>query len=156
MSYVLVMMMEGAAKVADDIIDSIEEFGLSSKTEFINYLPHAEVLAFQKSAQVLLLPINKVPSAKGIVTGKIFEYLQANRPILAIAPMSGDLAEILKETKAGTVVEFDDAETLKSEITKLYSKFKSHTLKIDSQNIGQYHRKQLTKQLAQLITEMHT
>ncbi len=149
------LQLKFVGKVADDIIDSIEEFGLSSKTEFINYLPHAEVLAFQKSAQVLLLPINKVSSANGIVTGKIFEYLQANRPILAIAPRDGDLAEIIKETKAGAVVEFDDAETLKSEIVKLYTKFKNQTLKVSHTKIKQYHRKELTSQLAELIKNIN-
>ena len=92
-----------------------------------------------------------MPSAKGIITGKIFEYLMVNRPILAIAPLDGDLAEILNKTNAGKVVGFGDNETLKSTILELYSKYKKGNLKIDSNNVEQFHRKELTKKLAEII-----
>ena len=121
---------------------------------YITYLPHKEVVIFQQSAQILLLAVNKVPSASGIITGKLFEYLQANRPILAIAPPEGDLAEIIKTTKAGKIVGFDDEETLKKDILVMYKAYKNHNLVIDSKSIEQYHRKNLTGQLAEIIKKI--
>ena len=106
---------------------------------------------YQKKAQVLLLAVNKVPAAKGIITGKIFEYLQAKRPILAIAPEDGDLAEIVKNTNSGYVVDFDAKEKMKQAIINLYQQYKRGNLNVDSINIEQYHRKNLTKQLARII-----
>jgi len=138
-------------KCANEVLESIKENRLMSNLEMINYISHNKVIAFQKSAQVLLLAVNNVPSAKSIITGKIFEYLQANRPILAIAPTDGDLAGIINTTNSGYVVDFEDAHTLKKTILELYNAYKNHNLVADSKNIEQYHRKNLTKRLAQII-----
>ena len=142
-------------KCADEVKESIKSYGLSTHLEMIGYLPHNEVINFQKSAQILLLAVNKVPSAKAIITGKIFEYLQVKRPILAIAPTDGDLAEIINLTNSGIVVDFEDAETLKKTILELYNAYKNNNLEINSKHIEQYHRKNLTGQLASIIKEIH-
>lgn len=141
-------------KLAPSVIEDIANFGLQSNCVLIPYVSHNEVLNFQKKSQVLLLLVNNVPSAKGIITGKIFEYLMAKRPILAIAPTNGDLAVILKETNAGNVVGFDEKEKLKQQLLNLYAHFKSGNLKVDSINIEQYHRKQLTRNMVNVINEL--
>ena len=87
----------------------------------------------------------------GVITGKIFEYLQAQRPILAIAPTNGDLAQIVNKTQSGEVVDFDDKTKLKQVVLEMYKKYKQKSLEISSKNIDQYHRKNLTKQLAEII-----
>ena len=141
-------------KVDVTVLANIENFKLSNNVEIIDYVSHKEVLEFQQKSQVLLLLVNNVPSAKGIITGKIFEYLMAYRPILAIAPTDGDLAEILTTTKAGSTIGFDDKLQLKKSIVDLYSKYKKGDLNIQSQNIEQFHRRELTKQVAEIITDV--
>ncbi len=141
-------------KLADQVLRSIEDLKLAPFVEIMAYLPHEEVMHFQKRAQVLLLAVNKVPSAKGIITGKIFEYMQAKRPILAIAPTDGDLAEIIVRTKTGKVVDFEDKVTLKKTILEMYTAYKNNTLLVDSKNIEQFHRKNLTHQLVQIIKKI--
>ena len=148
------LQLKFIGKLADDITRDIVKYKLQNYTIFFDYLAHHEVLQHQKSAQVLLLSVNNVPSAKGIITGKLFEYLQANRPILAIAPTNGDLAEIIKYTNSGITIDFEDEIKLKNEILILYANFKNNTLKVDSKNINKYHRKELTKQLANIIKEV--
>ncbi len=133
------------------VIADILTFRLSNNVQVIDYVTHDKVVEFQKKSQVLLLIVNNVPSAKGIITGKIFEYLMAKRPILAIAPIDGDLAEIIKETNSGLVVDFQDKNTLKTAILDLYLKFKQGNLTVESNNIAQFHRKELTKKVSELI-----
>ncbi|MDX5586448.1 MAG: glycosyltransferase family 4 protein [Aureibaculum sp.] len=145
------LQLKFVGKLAHEVFESINNNKLTSVIEYITYLPHKEVVIFQQSAQILLLAVNKVPSANGIITGKVFEYLQANRPILAIAPTEGDLAEIINSTKAGRVVDFDDEETLKKDILEMYEAYKKHKLVVNSKSIEQYHRKNLTGQLADVI-----
>ncbi len=140
-------------KVAPEVRKNIYTYNLSESLIYIDYLPHQEVLRHQSSAQVLLLAVNKVPSAKGIITGKIFEYLQAGRPILAIAPTDGDLAEIIEQTHAGQTVDFEDAITLKKVIAAYYQLYKMDSLHQKTRNIEQYHRKNLTLQLQDFIEQ---
>jgi hypothetical protein len=97
-----------------------------------------------------------VPSAKTIITGKVFEYLQAKRPILAIAPPDGDLADIIHSTNSGVVIDFTNEQSLKKAILELYNSYLSGNLKVDSTSIDQYHRKSLTKKLSTIIKELNS
>lgn len=133
------------------VFESIQKEGLSDYVNFISYLPHKEVMQYQKISQILLLSVNKVPSAKSIVTGKIFEYLQSNRPIVAIGPLDGDLAHIMKDSGNGIMIDFEDVKGLKASIQTCYRKYKSGELRVRSENIDRYHRKNLTEKLATLI-----
>ena len=123
---------------------------------FVGYVNHQKAIEYQKKAQVLLLLIPNVEKSKGILTGKIFEYLTAKRPILAIGSEQGDLAAILKETNAGVVVGFDNEEKLSSEIVRLYHQYKEENLEVNSKNIEKYHRKHLTKKLTFIIKSLHS
>ncbi len=138
-------------KVANTVITSVKKYKLQGHANFIGYVEHHRVLEHQRAAQVLLLSANNVPSAKGITTGKVFEYLQSQRPVLAIAPTDGDLAEILRTTNSGVTVDFDDKKRLKTAILDFYASFKSGSLQIESSNIEQYHRKNLTQELVRIL-----
>ena len=138
-------------KVAQEVKESISAYQLTENITFIDYLPHEEVKSYQQKSQVLLLAVNNVPSAKGIVTGKIFEYLQAQRPIVAIAPTDGDLVVILEKSKAGFVVDFKDVKKLTEILVDLHTQFKLGALTVNSVGVEQYHRKYLTAQLANII-----
>jgi glycosyltransferase involved in cell wall biosynthesis len=139
-------------KVATEVKLLIKEMSLENIND-LGYLSHKEVKEYQCKSQVLLLAVNKVKSAKGIITGKIFEYLQAKRPILAIGPIDGDLAEIVNDTNSGVIIDFNDVEIIKIELLKMYYSYKENNLKVDSKNINQYHRKNLTKRLSGIIKE---
>ncbi len=141
-------------KSANEVYDSIRQSKIENNAQFIGYLPHQKVMDHQRSSQVLLLAVNNVPSAKGIITGKIFEYLQAKRPILAIGPVDGDLAAIIENTNSGIVIDFKDEENLKKNILELYQKFKQGNLNIESKNIEKYYSKNLTKKLVEVINSL--
>jgi hypothetical protein len=140
-------------KLDDAVIQDLKVF-VHEIIERIPYLDHKDVSKYQASSQVLLLSINEVPSAKGIITGKIFEYLQAKRPILAIGPEDGDAAMILKNANAGTIVGFKNKTALKATILNLYKDYKEGVLFVKSVNIEQYHRKNITSQLAEVIKKV--
>ena len=148
------LQLKLVGKIDPVILKDIQFYGLEKQVSIIDYLPHKEVLRVQKSSQILLLVVNNVPGAKGIITGKIFEYLQAERPILAIGPKDGDLAESIKETNSGEIVDFNDEGHLKSVILEYYEKYKKGDLKVNSSNFQQYHRKSLTEQLSLIIKKM--
>jgi glycosyltransferase involved in cell wall biosynthesis len=141
-------------KCDQEVYQSVSDFGLMNHVSFVAYVPHKEVLRFQRSAQVLLLAVNNVPSSKSLITGKIFEYLQSQRPVIGIGPVDGDLAAILNETKAGQVVDFEDLFSLKQLISKYYSLYRSGKLQGEARNIDRYHRKHLTEDLAGILKSL--
>ena len=145
----LELQMTGS--VSEEVINSIASHSLSKYVVKNGYVTHEKAIELQQKAQVLLLLIPKVENAKGIITGKIFEYVQAKRPILAIGPEDGDVATIIEETASGIIVDFDDAEKLKATILGMYSDFKKNSLEVSSINIEKYHRKALTEKLSKII-----
>lgn len=140
--------------IHESVSASIHELQLSNYTNFFGYVPHKDAIKYQKSAQVLLVLIPNVDGNKGIITGKVFEYMAANRPILALGPKNGDLQSILTNSNAGTIIDYDDYVKIKSVLFELYTKFKTQKLAIRSKGIEKYHRRNLTKQLAAIIKQI--
>lgn len=131
--------------------ESIEAFGLQDYVRKIDYLPHDKVIEEQQKSAINLLLVNQTQNAKGILTGKFFEYLSAGAPILAIGPTDGDLALILNQTKAGFISDFKDYQTLKQNILYL---FKNKNIQRNEEEIKNYSRKNLTKKLAEILNEL--
>lgn len=134
--------------------ESLDEYGLTGFTNFISYLKHDDVIKVQVSSQVLLLMVNRTPTAKGIITGKIFEYLASGRPIVCIGPYDGDAARVLKEANTGYMVGFDEKDKMKFVIRDLYNQFRSGSLKGRNENIEIFSRKYLTSKLADLLNQI--
>ena len=142
--------------ISEEIKAEISANKLEQNTNFIGYVSHQEALEYQSKSQVLLLLIPNVKNNKGILTGKLFEYLKAKRPILAMGPEDGDLATILKETNAGVIVNFNAEEKLKLQLLELYQKYKEEKLVVNATNIEKYHRKELTKNLASILKSLNS
>ncbi|MBI3502488.1 MAG: glycosyltransferase family 4 protein [Bacteroidetes bacterium] len=133
---------------------SLKEFDLEKFVNKISYLPHSEVAKLQQQAQVLLLLLNNTPNAKGILTGKFFEYLSVKRPILCIGSEDGDAAKIIRETTAGVTCDFSDSKKMQEEILKLYSLYREGKLISYSKGIEKYSRKELTKKLVEILDKV--
>jgi len=101
-----------------------ESLGLGDRLELVEYAPRAEALRLQRDSEALLL---LVPDAggrgKGVLSGKVFEYLAAGRPILAAVPPDGAAAALIRETRAGMVVAPDDVEGMRVALQVLHARF---------------------------------
>lgn len=126
---------------------------LAGSVEFKPYVSHSEVLPlYRKSAVLLSLPMN-AENAKGNIPGKIFEYLAAKRPILAIGDISGDAARIVKETGAGIIVEERDHEGIMNALLTMKKNFEDGKENTPSE-IEKYTRKNLTARLAEVLDNL--
>ena len=95
--------------------------------------------------------VNNTKNAKGILTGKFFEYMSAKVPILAIGPTDGDLAEIINKTQTGSISDFNDEKGLEKNILDFFNG------KVNSRNeteVNNYSRRSLTKQLCELLKQL--
>jgi len=136
------------------ILEALNKWHLTQLVKTRPPISHKKATQLQKSAQVLLLAVNNTGDSKGMVTGKLFEYLAAKRPILAIGPEDGDLAKILKETKAGVISDFQNKNDLKKNLLSFYQDYKKGALYVNPINIEKYSRKNLTGEMADFLNTL--
>jgi hypothetical protein len=115
-----------------------------------DHLPHREGLIELSKSQVLLLPLNDAPNVKGTLPGKMYEYMALRRPILALGPTDADYAKILRETKAGISLNFNDEKGIKNSLQNYFQLFQENKLVVDSGAYEKYSRRNLAKQFIDL------
>lgn len=137
----------------NSVIQDIEKHGLKNNLIQTDHLPHKKGLEELAKSQVLLLPINDAPNARGILPGKMYEYMALKRPILAIGPTDSDFAEILTETKTGVAFNFDDSASIKEALENYFSLFIEGKLQVESAAIEKFSRKNLAQKFVSLGTK---
>jgi glycosyltransferase involved in cell wall biosynthesis len=137
--------------VSQEVLETISQFGLDSYLNNLGYVSHGEAIAHQRKSQVLLLIEIDSEDTKSIIPGKLFEYLVSNRPIIAIGPRNSDFAEIITATNTGVFFNYSEKVKLKSVILDFYTQFLQGKLQANGVGLQQYSRKNLTKELVNLI-----
>ncbi|MDN3673987.1 glycosyltransferase family 4 protein [Flavobacterium branchiarum] len=137
--------------VSQEVLDTITKYKLDNYLNYLGYVSHTEAIAHQKKSQVLLLIEINSEDTKSIIPGKLFEYMVSNRPIIAIGPKGSDFSDIITQTNTGVFFDYSEKMKLKSVILDFYNQFLEGKLQANGVGLQQYSRKNLTKQLAQLI-----
>jgi glycosyltransferase involved in cell wall biosynthesis len=97
-----------------------EQLSLGHRLELHPYLPRRKVLELQRDSEALLLLIPESGGrGRAVLSAKVFEYLAAERPILAVVPPDGAAAELIRETRAGVVVAPDDVDGIREALVRL-------------------------------------
>ncbi len=141
-------------KVDITVLKSISDAGLTKFLRKISYLPHDQAILETQKSQVLLLLINRTPNAKGILTGKLFEYLASQRPILCLGPVDGDASFILEDTQSGKICDYEDEETLKQYITDYYDQFLNKQIHNSNKNLYKFSWRILAGEIAQILNSV--
>ncbi len=134
--------------VSEDVLDNMFGHGLQPYIKQIDYLSHSDALKFQQQAQVLLLVEINSHETEGIIPGKLFEYMAAQRPILGVGPKNWEVSRIIQETQSGQVFNYEDRLALKTLILEWFERYQSANLVVNSTNVEQYSRRELTRKLA--------
>lgn len=140
-------------RLDDKILQKIENSSLKNHLTNLGYQTHKVALNHMQNSSVLLMTNFPQDSSKGIIPGKIFEYLATGKTILSFGPKDADVEKILNETKTGKHFGYDEKESLKQFILETYDRWKSGNLNQNAENIEQFSRKNLTKKLVDLMNE---
>jgi glycosyltransferase involved in cell wall biosynthesis len=106
-----------------------EGLGLGDRLELIPYVARRRSLELQRDSEALLLLIPEAGGrGRGVLSGKVFEYLAAERPILAVVPPDGAAARLIRETGAGVVVAPDDVPGIRAALEGLHARWRSGAL----------------------------
>ena len=139
--------------VDPNVRTALQAQGLMDVTEIIPYVPHDEAVAYMRRAGLLLLSIESFPQDEGMMTGKIYEYLAAGRPIIGVGPPEGDAAALLQKTDGGQLFSRHDVSELSSFLWKHYAAWEEGEPRSGASPdaIASYRRSAQTKLLAMVL-----
>ncbi len=135
-----------------------EELELGDRLELHEYVPRRESLRLQRDSDALLLLVPEAGGrGRGVLSGKVFEYLAAERPILAAVPPDGAAAELIQETGAGVVAPPDDVPALREALQGLHDSWRKGGL--DGRPLSEEDRERLgraarVEELAELLRSL--
>jgi glycosyltransferase involved in cell wall biosynthesis len=123
----VVVRFAGDFRAADR--EYAESLGLGDRVELLGDVSRRRSLELQRDSEALLLLIPESGGrGKGVITGKIYEYLAAERPILAVVPPDGAAARLVRDTGAGVVVPPDDVDAQREALLDLHRRWKAGSL----------------------------
>ena len=140
-----------AGRIDDKILNSIEHSNLKNHILNLGYLSHDKAIEEMQTSEILLITNFPNDSSKGIIPGKIFEYLATGKQIISFGPKDADVSKILNETQAGKHFSYYDSGKIKEFILEKFELWKDGNLSENTQNIEQFSRKNLTKKLAEIL-----
>ncbi len=135
---------------------ALGEHGLESITDVVSYVPHAEAVAQMQRAGLLLLVIEPFEADRGMITGKLYEYLAAGRPVLGLGPSDGDAAHLLDVTGGGRMVGRSEDEALESYLLDQYAAWEQGYPRsgADRAEVAPYSRRAQTEALAEVLSQI--
>ena len=138
-------------RVDDKILNTIENSVLKNNIKNIGYLAHDVSVKEMENSDLLLITNFPNVSSKGIIPGKLFEYLATGKQIISFGPKDADVETILTRTKAGKHFDYSDNEPIQKFIFSLYQDWKSGKSIQNSANINEFSRRELSRQLSELL-----
>ena len=135
------------------VLGEIQKLGLADIIHVKGFCPYTQSLQHQMNASALLLFIAPAKNAEVMLTQKVFEYLRAGRPILAMIP-AGACRDLLAKFKEPHIVHPSDVAGIKTHLEQIYRDWRSGRSTIgERKELLSYERRSLARRLASLMDE---
>jgi glycosyltransferase involved in cell wall biosynthesis len=135
-----------------------EQLGLGDRLELIPYVTRRRSLELQRDSEALLLLIPEAGGrGRGVLSGKVFEYLAAERPILAVVPPDGAAAGLIRGTGAGVVAPPEDVPAIRAALEGLHMRWQAGQLdgtRLDPETRRRLSRETRVAELAELLRSL--
>jgi glycosyltransferase involved in cell wall biosynthesis len=127
---------------------------LKTMTKFYGNIPFRELITLYGSSSLLLLVLTGYKDAEGYMPGKLFEYMAVGLPILGVGPVNGDAADLLREAKAGEMVDSFDQANIRDTLLKFFEAWRSDPSygAVRSPALPTYSRRAITGKLVNMLS----
>ena len=129
----------------------IEASRLGACVQVLAQAEHAAAIRAMRAADALLLVANTTPGAEATVPGKLFEYLAAGRPVIAVAPTESSTADVLRQTGGGWLATADSVEAIAAALKHAYAQ---REYRANASEVSRYDRRRLAGDLAHVFDEV--
>ncbi len=128
----------------------VRDLGLTDAVRHLGYLDHDAVIPLLRASDLLWVTTGPGKDTGIFTPGKIYEYIGARKPILALVP-DGAAAQIVREV-GGTVVGPEDEAAIAAAMIDLFRRWQSGKLVGPSEAVvARYDRRRLTGELARML-----
>ncbi|MFC1568631.1 glycosyltransferase [bacterium] len=134
-----------------NLLEEIHKLNLQDVVKLKGYVKHEKSIQYLIESDILLFLLPSEASA-GVITGKLYEYMAAEKPILAIIP-EGEAADIIQDYQNIKPIHSEEYHSIAMSIATLYNLWKKKVLcnLVNNTNKDLYNRKLQTKYLAKLL-----
>ena len=139
---------------SEKVIKYLSNKTFKSCVKFFDYVDYKRAIEFMCSSQILLMVEVNDNDSSYAIPGKLFDYLNSKRPIIAIGPDRSEVNQILYDTNAGKFFNYNESINLKLHIENLYNQYEMGSISYDAKNISIYRRKNLTEELSKIINKV--
>ena len=142
--------------VDGEILQEYQRAGVSRLVTCMPFVPHAEAAAAMRVSDLLMVAVQRVDHIQGILPVKMYEYLAAGVPILALARKDSELAAILAKTGGGSAFDHDDDRGIEAFVADLVAQaaLGKPRLPLNAAAVKSFDRKELTRHLAVLLDDL--
>ncbi|HEU4580468.1 MAG TPA: hypothetical protein VFS67_19565 [Polyangiaceae bacterium] len=121
--------------------------------QFLAPVSRAQSLRYMAGSDVNLL-LQTISEGEDVISGKAFDYLRAQKPILGIVDPAGGDAWLLAESGAGQVVPWQDEAAIARALLEAFRRWKAGERGAPPQAASRYSRRALTAELAALFDQI--
>lgn len=119
------LLVNFTGDISPEYLNLFEDKEIKNNVRINKYVPHSQILKEMKQASINVVILPDTVESKGIYTGKIFDYILSEKPILGIMPLDGIASNLINNKKIGRALDFNDLKGIKEYIEEVYNKFKA-------------------------------
>jgi glycosyltransferase involved in cell wall biosynthesis len=129
----------------------VTKLGLSDVVNIVGYVEHHECIKYLLTSDVLWLIIGKGKGEDMMSTGKLFEYIGAQKPILGCVP-EGVAKNTLLESHVSLTTDPYNVEQIEKALLRFYNLWKANALPSPNLDfVDRYNRINLTNSLSRIF-----
>lgn len=154
--YVKNMKVKFIGFILDEYINLIKASRVNEIFEKIDYMPHSKCISHMKGADINLIILTDEDESRSVFSGKIFDYIGSERPILGIMPCDGVASNLIIDKEIGYSYDHGDVDGVYNFIKSNYEKWENNEdINTNAtKKCLEYERKNLTKQLINLFEQI--